>query len=117
MEFGRDVVLERLFEKSEIDMSNVENLADYAEYLRKRELQTNNKLNKSYKEKSELNARLHQTYKEKSERGEKIKRLESEKNKINSEKQLLVAELKAIKSSRVYRIWMKLRKIFGKNKK
>ena len=116
-ELGGDIVLERLLSGGEVDMSTVENLADYAEYLRKREVQTNNKLNKVYKEKSELNSRLHQTYKEKSERGETIKRLESEKSKINSEKQLLVAELKAIKSDRVYRIWMKLRKIFGKNKK
>lgn len=116
-ELGGDIVLECLLSGGEVDMSTVENLADYAEYLRKREVQTNNKLNKVYKEKSELNSRLHQTYKEKSERGETIKRLESEKSKINSEKQLLVAELKAIKSSRVYRIWMKLRKIFGKNKK
>lgn len=37
---------------------------------------TNEKLQKTYKEKSEINCRLQQTYKEKSERGEKIKELE-----------------------------------------
>ncbi len=116
-EFGSDIVLSRLLGDGEIDMSTIENLSDYAEYLRKKEVQTNNKLNKAYKEKSELNSKLQKTYKEKSERGERIKRLESINEKISTENELLSEELKAIKGSRFYRIWMKLRKIFGKNKK
>ncbi len=116
-EHGSDIVLSRLLSDGEIDMSTIESLADYAEYLRKKEVQTNNKLNKAYKEKSELNLKLHKTYKEKSERGERIKRLESINEKITAENELLSDELKAIKGSRFYRIWMKLRKIFGKNKK
>ena len=68
----------------------------------------NTRLQQTYTEKSELNAKLQQTYKEKSEINAKLKQAYADKAERGQRIRELEAELKEIKSSRMYKVWKKL---------
>ena len=101
---------------NDIDLSNTLALIDYAEFLRSENMQTYKKLNKTYKEKSELNNKLQKTYDEKAQRGAEIKKLEKENIKLSDKIDELEFEIKKIKNSRSYKFALFLRKIFKRRK-